>query len=153
MTIGRLTGDAIVSRLGFIRLVALGCICASVGTLVSLVLDSWQASLLGYARIRAGCSNIVPVLVTAAGRQQHIPRRTAIPAIISMGYAGMLMGLAFIGMVAHTSTLVVTLGGLVLVLLFVSYAARFMPDAVLNVARTCPPPDNCRHRKPTSPMM
>ncbi|WP_126363152.1 MFS transporter [Pseudomonas fluorescens] len=126
MTLGRLTGDAIVSRLGGRRVVALGGICAAVGMLVSLALDSWQAALLGYALVGIGCSNIVPVLFTAAGRQQHMPQRTAIPAIISMGYAGILMGPAFIGMVAHVSTLVVALGGLIVLLLFVSYAARFL---------------------------
>jgi MFS family permease len=126
MTLGRLTGDAIVSRLGGVRVVALGGICAAAGMLVSLVFESWQASLLGYALVGIGCSNIVPVLFTAAGRQQRMPQRIAIPAIISMGYAGILMGPAFIGMVAHLSTLVIALGGLVFLLLFVSYAARFL---------------------------
>ncbi|WKV86051.1 MFS transporter [Pseudomonas sp. B24_DOA] len=110
MTLGRLTGDAIVSRLGGIRVVTLGGICAAVGMLVSLVLDGWPASLLGYALVGAGCSNIVPVLFSAAGRQQRMPQRTAIPAIISMGYAGILMGPAFIGMIAHFSSLTIALG-------------------------------------------
>ena len=126
MTLGRLTGDAIVRRLGGIRVVTLGGICAAVGMLVSLVFDGWPASLLGYALVGAGCSNIVPVLFSAAGRQQRMPQRTAIPAIISMGYAGILMGPAFIGMLAHFSSLVFALGGVVLLLLFVSCAARFL---------------------------
>ncbi|MDM8191693.1 MFS transporter [Pseudomonas koreensis] len=126
MTLGRLTGDAIVSRLGGIRVVTLGGICAAVGMLVSLVLDGWPASLLGYALVGAGCSNIVPVLFSAAGRQQRMPQRTAIPAIISMGYAGILMGPAFIGMIAHFSSLTIALGGVVVLLLFVSCAARFL---------------------------
>lgn len=126
MTIGRLTGDAIVRRLGGVRVLALGGVCAAAGMAISLGFDSWQASLLGYALVGAGCSNIVPVLFTAAGRQQHMPQRAAIPAIISMGYAGILMGPAFIGMVAHLSTLTVALSGLVFLLLFVSYAARLL---------------------------
>ncbi|MDD0967823.1 MULTISPECIES: MFS transporter [Pseudomonas] len=126
MTIGRLTGDSIVRRLGGVRVLALGGVCAASGMAISLGFDSWQASLLGYALVGAGCSNIVPVLFTAAGRQQHMPQRVAIPAIISMGYAGILMGPAFIGMVAHLSTLTVALSGLVVLLLFVSYAARLL---------------------------
>jgi hypothetical protein len=43
-----------------------------------------------------------------------------------MGYAGILMGPAFIGMLAHFSSLVFALGGVVLLLLFVSCAARFL---------------------------
>lgn len=126
MTLGRLTGDAIVSRLGGIRVVTLGGICAAVGMLISLVFDGWPASLLGYALVGAGCSNIVPVLFSAAGRQQRMPQRTAIPAIISMGYAGILMGPAFIGMIAHFSSLTIALGGVVVLLLFVSCAARLL---------------------------
>jgi len=126
MTLGRLIGDAIVSRLGGIRVVTLGGICAAVGMLVSLVFDGWPASLLGYALVGAGCSNIVPVLFSAAGRQQRMPQRTAIPAIISMGYAGILMGPAFIGMIAHFSSLTIALGGVVVLLLFVSCAARLL---------------------------
>jgi hypothetical protein len=82
--------------------------------------------LLGYALVGAGCSNIVPVLFSAAGRQQRMPQRTAIPAIISMGYAGILMGPAFIGMIAHFSSLTIALGGVVVLLLFVSCAARLL---------------------------
>lgn len=126
MTIGRLTGDMIVSRLGGVRVVALGGICAAAGMAVSLLFDSWQASLLGYALVGAGCSNIVPVLFTAAGRQTHMPQRAAIPAIISMGYAGILVGPAFIGLAAHISSLTIALSALVFLLLFVSYAARLL---------------------------
>ncbi|MNC07542.1 Inner membrane protein YbjJ [compost metagenome] len=126
MTVGRLTGDAIVRRLGGVRVVAFGGIIASVGMMVSLGFDGWPASLIGYALLGIGCSNIVPVLFTAVGRQKRMPQRVAIPAVISMGYAGILIGPAVIGLVAHASTLSIALGGLVFLLLFVSATARFI---------------------------
>lgn len=125
-TVGRLTGDAIVRRLGGVRVVTFGGLIAAVGMIVSLSFDGWQASLIGYALVGAGCSNIVPVLFTAVGRQKRMPQRVAIPAIISMGYAGILIGPAIIGFVAHMSTLSIALSGLVILLLFVSAAARFI---------------------------
>lgn len=62
MTLGRLTGDAIVRRFGGVRVMAYGGIIAATGMLVSLGFEGWPASLLGYALLGAGCSNIVPVL-------------------------------------------------------------------------------------------
>ncbi|MNF49569.1 Inner membrane protein YbjJ [compost metagenome] len=126
MTVGRLTGDAIVSKLGGVRVVALGGLCAAAGMIVSLGIDGWPASLIGYALVGAGCSNIVPVLFTAVGRQQRMPQAVAIPAVISMGYAGILIGPVFIGAVAHLSTLSFALGGLIVFLVFVSATARFL---------------------------
>ncbi|UZE09136.1 MFS transporter [Pseudomonas sp. B21-053] len=124
MTVGRLTGDAIVSRLGGVRVIALGGLCAAAGMAVSLGFDGWPASLVGYALVGAGCSNIVPVLFTAVGRQQRMPQAVAIPAVISMGYAGILLGPVVIGAVAHLSSLSVALSGVIVLLVFVSATAR-----------------------------
>jgi len=124
MTLGRLTGDALVRRFGGVRVMAYGGIIAATGMLVSLGFEGWPASLLGYALLGAGCSNIVPVLFTATGKQDRMPQRVAIPAVISMGYAGILIGPAVIGFVAHISSLSFALGGLVFLLLFVSAAAH-----------------------------
>jgi MFS family permease len=126
MTVGRLTGDAFVSKLGGVRVVALGGLCAAAGMIVSLGIDGWVASLIGYALVGAGCSNIVPVLFTAVGRQQRMPQAVAIPAVISMGYAGILIGPVFIGAVAHLSSLPFALGGLIFLLVFVSATARLI---------------------------
>ncbi|CAI8855162.1 Uncharacterized MFS-type transporter YPO1221/y2967/YP_0917 [Pseudomonas sp. IT-P253] len=126
MTVGRLTGDAIVSKLGGVRVVALGGLCAAAGMIVSLGIDGWAASLIGYALVGAGCSNIVPVLFTAVGRQQRMPQAVAIPAVISMGYAGILIGPVFIGAVAHLSTLSFALGCVSFLLVFVSTTARLL---------------------------
>lgn len=126
MTVGRLTGDAIVSKLGGVRVVALGGLCAAAGMIVSLGIDGWAASLIGYALVGAGCSNIVPVIFTAVGRQQRMPQAVAIPAVISMGYAGILIGPVFIGAVAHLSTLSFALGCVSVLLVFVSATARLL---------------------------
>ncbi|GAB6405903.1 MFS transporter [Pseudomonas sp. MHK4] len=126
MTVGRLTGDAIVRKLGGVRVVAFGGVIAATGMMVSLGFDGWPASLIGYALLGIGCSNIVPVLFTAVGRQNRMPQRVAIPAVISMGYAGILIGPAVIGFVAHLSSLSIALSGLVFLLLFVSATARLL---------------------------
>ncbi|MBD8616785.1 MFS transporter [Pseudomonas putida] len=126
MTIGRLTGDAIVARVGGARVTLFGGLCAAAGLALSLAVPAWPAALLGYALIGAGCSNIVPVLFTAVGRQTTMPQSAAIPAMTSLGYAGILVGPAFIGFVAHGSSLSIALGVLIVLLLFVAASGRYL---------------------------
>src|SRR5262249_18998714 len=74
MTAGRLTGDAVVNRLGPRVTVAGGGMLAVLGIMTATLLPSWQFALLGYALVGLGCSNIVPVLFSAVGRQQTMPQ-------------------------------------------------------------------------------
>lgn len=126
MTVGRLTGDAIVNRLGGARVTIIGGVCAAAGIALSLCVPAWPAALLGYALVGAGCSNIVPVLYTAIGRQTRMPQSAAIPAMTSLGYAGILMGPAAIGLLAHVINLPLALGVLIPLLLAVACSGRYL---------------------------
>ena len=105
MTAGRLTGDAIVRRLGATRVIVVGGALASAGIFLATLSPAWEMALLGYALVGAGCSNIVPVLYTAVGKQNVMPEHIAVPAITTLGYAGILAGPAVIGFIAHGSSL------------------------------------------------
>ena len=105
MTAGRLTGDAIVRRLGATRVIVIGGSLATAGMLLATLFPAWETALLGYALVGAGCSNIVPVLYTAVGKQKVMPEHNAVPAITTLGYAGILAGPAMIGFIAHGSSL------------------------------------------------
>jgi predicted MFS family arabinose efflux permease len=105
MTIGRLTGDRIVQRVGGANIIVFGGLCAAAGFALATLVPSWQAALLGYALVGAGCSNIVPVLFTGVGRQTVMPETVAVPAITTLGYAGILVGPAAIGFMAHAASL------------------------------------------------
>jgi predicted MFS family arabinose efflux permease len=105
MTAGRLTGDRFVRRFGHIRIVVAGGLLAASGLVLASLISGSIAALAGFALVGAGCSNIVPVLFTAVGRQQTMPEHVAVPAISTLGYAGILTGPALIGFVAHASSL------------------------------------------------
>lgn len=105
MTVGRLTGDWIVARLGRTRILVLGALLAAAGLALATLVPDWQAALAGYAMVGAGCANIVPVLFTAAGRQHAMPASVAVPAVTTFGYAGVLAGPAVIGFVAQATSL------------------------------------------------
>lgn len=105
MTVGRLLGDTIVSRLGARRVIVLGGLFAAAGLVLATLAASWQVALIGYGLVGMGCSNIVPVLYTAVGKQTLMPMSIAVPAITTLGYAGILAGPAAIGFIAHASSL------------------------------------------------
>lgn len=105
MTLGRLFGDPVVRRVGPRRVVILGGLCAAAGLALATLLPTWQAALLGYALVGAGCSNIVPICYSALGRQKSMPENVAVPALTTLGYAGILIGPAAIGFIAHASSL------------------------------------------------
>jgi MFS family permease len=124
MTAGRLTGDAIVRRLGATKVMVFGGLTAAVGLALATFAPSWQAALVGYALVGAGCSNIVPVLYTAVGKQTVMPESIAVPAITTLGYAGILAGPALIGFVAHASSLSFAFGLMAVLLVAVAIGGK-----------------------------
>lgn len=126
MTIGRLSGDAIVRRVGANRVIVLGGICASLGLAMATLIPAWEVTLLGYALVGAGCSNIVPVLYSAIGRQTIMPEHLAVPAVTTLGYAGILAGPAGIGFVAHASSLDLAFLGMAVLLLGVAVGGKLL---------------------------
>ena len=121
MTLGRMTGDRVVARLGRHVVVVLGALIATCGLLTTVFVAAWQAALFGYALIGIGCANIVPVMFSAIGRQDSMPQAVAVPAVTTLGYLGILAGPAAIGFIAHHSGLPVAF--LCIAALFLAVAA------------------------------
>lgn len=126
MTAGRLTGDGIVRRLGATKVIVFGGLTAAVGLSLATFAPSWEAALVGYALVGAGCSNIVPVLYTAVGKQTVMPESIAVPAITTLGYAGILAGPAVIGFVAHGSSLSFAFGLMAVLLVAVAIGGKVL---------------------------
>jgi MFS family permease len=114
MAIGRLTGDGLRARFGAVALVRYGGLLSAIGMAMALFVPSLPAAVIGYALFGAGLSNMVPVLIGAAGK---IPGENAgvnVAATVTMGYTGFMVGPPAIGITAHASTLTI---GLTLVVL------------------------------------
>ncbi|MEO8936427.1 MAG: MFS transporter [Burkholderiaceae bacterium] len=124
MTAGRFGGDRVVQRFGGRRVLVAGALCSALGVAIVVLLPPWSASLAGFALIGVGASNIVPVLFTAAGSQTAMPPSLAVPAMTTMGYAGLLAGPALIGFAAQASSLSIALFTLVPLLLAVALVGR-----------------------------
>ncbi|SEN48210.1 Predicted arabinose efflux permease, MFS family [Sphingomonas gellani] len=105
MTVGRLTGDRVVARLGDRQTMFWGGLLAIVGFGVLLTTPVAMIAMLGLLLIGLGASNTVPVLFRQAGAQTVMPAGLAVAAVTTIGYAGILAGPAAIGFVAKQTGL------------------------------------------------
>jgi predicted MFS family arabinose efflux permease len=126
MSIGRLTGDRVVSRFTNSQVLAGGCLCAALGVLLLITVDNVTVALLSFLLIGFGAANTVPILFSAAGRQTAMPVNMAISAMTTIGYAGILAGPALIGFVAHGFGLVTAFAAIVVLLVAVAASARLV---------------------------
>lgn len=101
MTIGRLSGDVVAARIGDRTLLRWGAVLAVAGLLIASVAPIALIALVAFFLIGAGASNIVPILFRRAGTQRLMPVGTAVAAVTTAGYAGVLLGPAAVGFIAR----------------------------------------------------
>ena len=124
MTAGRLLGDGLVARIGDYRTLLGGGVVAVLGFAVLLAVPLAPVALGGFVLIGLGASNLVPVLFRRAGSQSNMPPALAIGALTTLGYAGILVGPAGIGVVAKAVGLPAAFWILAALLLLVPLTAR-----------------------------
>jgi MFS family permease len=100
MTTGRLSGDALIARIGDQSALFWGGVVAIAGFFVLLLAPVAALALVGFVLIGLGAANVVPVLFRSAGNQTVMPAGLAVAVISTTGYAGILLGPAIIGFVA-----------------------------------------------------
>ncbi len=124
MSVGRLTGDRVVQRIGGRRVLAVGASCAATGLIVAVVAPPTAAALVGFGMVGLGSSNIVPVLFSVLGRQQAMPANLAVAAASTLGFSGILTGPALIGLVARATSLPVAFLGVAAMVFVVAASSR-----------------------------
>lgn len=124
MTLGRLTGDLLIKRFGSSNVVFFGTLSSAFGLAIAILIPGMIAALIGFMLVGIGCANIAPVMFSMAGRQTVMPESAAVPAISTMGYAGILMGPAFIGFIAHATALTFALIVVAVLLVCVAFGSK-----------------------------
>jgi len=105
MLLMRLTGDFLVKSLGEKLVVCGGTLVAFTGFML-VVFTPWNGLVFaGFFLIGLGMANIVPVFFSLIGRQSVMPVSTAVSAVGTLGYLGILMGPAAVGFIAHQTSL------------------------------------------------
>ncbi|MEU3856399.1 MFS transporter [Streptomyces sp. NPDC028722] len=97
MTVGRLTGTALLGRLGLARTVIAGGTVAAAGMLLGSLAPSVWVALTGFAVTGLGLANLFPVAVERAGA---LAGPSGVAVASTLGYGGMLLGPPAIGFMA-----------------------------------------------------
>jgi fucose permease len=123
MTVGRLLGDRLAVALGPVLLVRCCGVLASVGMTVALLIGQPIASVVGFGCLGAGMSCIAPQVYSAAGNRDPARAGRALSQVVSLGYAGFVIGPILIGGASTVVGLPKALGIPALLVLFVAAAA------------------------------
>ena len=124
MLAARFGGDAVIARWGDRTVLFWGGALAVAGIAAVLMAELAWMALAGFFLIGIGAANIVPILFRLAGRQRTMPPGLAVAVISTVGYAGVLVGPAGIGLVAKHAGLAVSfalLGALLCVVPALAY--------------------------------
>ncbi|MFE9371196.1 MFS transporter [Streptomyces sp. NPDC006711] len=106
MTAGRLSGTALLERLGQTRTLVAGGLTACAGMLLGALAPNVWLALAGFAVMGLGLANIFPVAVQRAGA---LAGPGGVAAASTLGYGGMLLGPPAIGLIAEWASLPVAL--------------------------------------------
>ena len=101
----RFLGDRVVQRIGALLVAVGGALLAFGGILLVMFAPVDALLYVGFFAIGIGSANIVPVFFSLMGRQNVMLVSTAVSAVSTMGYLGILAGPAAIGFVSSLTTL------------------------------------------------
>ncbi|WP_405502955.1 MFS transporter [Streptomyces niveus] len=140
MTVGRLSGTALLERLGQTRTLVAGGVLAALGMLLGALAPTTWLALAGFAVTGLGLANIFPVAVARAGA---LAGPSGVAAASTLGYGGMLLGPPAIGFLADWFSLPVALTTVALLAAaaaLIGYSARnvSVPDSGAAAHRGVP---------------
>jgi len=106
MTVGRLTGTALLERLGQSRSLIAGGLTAGAGMMLGSLAPSVWLVLTGFVVTGLGLANLFPIAIARAGA---IAGPSGVAAASTLGYGGMLFGPVAIGFLAEWFSLTAAL--------------------------------------------
>ncbi|WP_327292506.1 MFS transporter [Streptomyces sp. NBC_01198] len=124
MTLGRLSGTALLERLGQTRVLVLGGLTAAAGMLLGALAPVIPLVILGFALTGLGLANSFPTTIARAGA---LTGPSGVAAASTLGYGGMLLGPPSIGFLTDAVGLPIaltTVSGLAAVAAAIAYAVR-----------------------------
>jgi MFS family permease len=124
MTLGRLTGTALLERLGQTRALVLGGLTACAGMLIGALAPYIPLVMAGFALTGLGLANLFPTAIARAG---ELTGPSGVAAASTLGYGGLLLGPPSIGFLTDAfglPTALTTVAALAAVAAGIAYTAR-----------------------------
>jgi predicted MFS family arabinose efflux permease len=109
MTGLRLTGDAVVARLGPMRTVFFGGVLVVIGIAMAVAAPWPVVAAIGFGLVGAGAANVVPVALSAGSRLPDMVGSQGVAAVLTFGYVGYLLSPPLLGFAARTAGLTASL--------------------------------------------
>jgi MFS family permease len=125
---GRLSGTALIERLGRTRVLVLGSLTACAGMLAAALAPDVGVALAGFAMTGAGLANLFPAAVASGGL---LAGSRGVATVSTLGYGGFLLGPPVIGLLASEFGLRTGLVTLSVLALAAAVIARQVRAAVL----------------------
>jgi len=130
MAAGRIGGDALVARLGPVRVLGYGALLAAVALAAAIGVHDAFVAFVAFVAVGLGLANVVPIAFSAVGRMGSLPPGVGIATVSTIGYAGFLVGPPAIGLTSDA------IGIRLALLLVVACIAAIIPLARLATARS-----------------
>jgi MFS family permease len=124
MTLGRLSGTALIMRLGQTRALVLGGLTACAGMLLGALAPGIPLVMAGFALTGLGLANLFPTAIARAG---ELTGPSGVAAASTLGYGGMLLGPPSIGFLTDAfglPTALTTVAALAAVAAGIAWAVR-----------------------------
>ncbi len=134
MTLGRLTGDWLVTRLDPVHVIRYGGFLAFLGLLAAVMTSNEYVVLIGFAAVGAGLANGIPLAFSAAGNFPGITPGAGIAGVATIGYAGFLAGPPLIGLIAEATSLRISLFLVALLVGSLVFSARAIRPSTQQAA-------------------
>ncbi len=123
MTVGRLNGDMLITKLGSKNVVVSGALLAATGFLVVVTAPLVIVCILGYIMVGMGCCCIVPVLFRASANIPGVSTVEGYAMVTTGGLIGFLAGPSVIGFISEKANLSKGLSLLIVMCLLSAIAA------------------------------
>ena len=124
MAVMRFAGDHLRGRHGAVATLRVSGAVAAAGLLAASLAPTAPLAIAGFALAGLGIANMVPIILSAAGNHPGLGAGVGISVVTMMGYSGILVAPASIGLVADHIGFRLTYAVLALVLIGVAALAR-----------------------------
>jgi MFS family permease len=132
----RFMADYLSGNFGLKRILQASGLLTTVGLLLAVALPEMMPSLVGFFLIGMGVSAVVPLVYSAAGKSKTLSPGTALTAVSSLGFMGLLIGPPIIGFIADLSSLRISFLAITIMSMAVILLASRLPgEADKNNAR------------------
>ena len=122
----RLIGDRLVQAISQKVVVLVGSTISFMGFMLLIFAEPQYLLYVGFFLIGIGSANVVPVFFSLIGKQKVMPVNMAVPAVSTIAYAGILLGPAVIGFLAHQTSLFTAFGFLACLIVLQLFIATYI---------------------------